>query len=297
MRFWALAGTWAVLWSGAFIATKTALDDGGPLTTVAIRCLGAGALLLALQPKRTWEMARRGMSGMLVVGALNNAGYLGLMAMALPNLPAAMAAIVTSLTPVTVLVLSSLRGAALRRAQWVGCLLGVAGVAGSGMVRLGDDGTSVAGIGQGIAAVACLVAGTVLTPRLVPAGSPVAATGVQSLAGGVLCLAGAIVLEGAPAATGQFVASQVYLVVGASMAGMTLWLMIIREFGAERAAVAHFLPPMVSMVLAMVILGEPVRLAAVVMCVPVAAGVYLATSGRRATASGAAGAPHPASGR
>lgn len=280
LRFLALAAAWSVIWSGAFVATKIAIADAGPLATVAIRTCAAGLILVAVAWRSSGGVPREGLRGLIIVGVLNNAGYLGLIAAALPHVSVGMAAILTSMIPIIVLVISALRGTALRAVQWAGAGLGLAGVVGSAVTRLGSGFTTPTGIAIGLIAVFCLVAGTVLTPRLVPAGNPWMSTGVQSLAGGLPLAVAAVAVgvAGRPLhMTPSFLAAAAYLIVVASVVGMTLWLHIIREFGPERAAVAHFLPPIVSIGLGALILGENPTPLAVAMCVPVAAGVYLAT--------------------
>ena len=205
----------------------------------------------------------------------------------MPNLSAGMGAIVTALTPLAVLVISSLRGRALLITQWIGCILGFLGVVGSAWTRLDSGETSWTGVGFSLGAVTCLVASTVLTPKLVPPGSPWLSTGIQSLAAGVPSLAVALLFESAPELTMRFLAAEIYLIFGASVLAMTMWLTLIRQAGPDRAAVAHFLPPLISIVLGAVLLGEDASPLALAMCVPVAIGVALATMRPRPRAAGA----------
>lgn len=277
LRLAALTLTWATLWSGAFVAMKVASDHAGAYTIVGIRCTIAGVIMIAAAWGARKALTRRGLAGTAVVGLLNNAGYLGLMATAMPNLSAGMGAIVTALTPLAVLVISSLRGRALLITQWIGCILGFLGVVGSAWTRLDSGETSWTGVGFSLGAVTCLVASTVLTPKLVPPGSPWLSTGIQSLAAGVPSLAVALLFESAPELTMRFLAAEIYLIFGASVLAMTMWLTLIRQAGPDRAAVAHFLPPLISIVLGAVLLGEDASPLALAMCVPVAIGVALAT--------------------
>lgn len=287
LRLAALPLTWATLWSGAFVAMKVASDHAGAYTIVGIRCTIAGVIMIAAAWGARKALTRRGLAGTAVVGLLNNAGYLGLMATAMPNLSAGMGAIVTALTPLAVLVISSLRGRALLITQWIGCILGFLGVVGSAWTRLDSGETSWTGVGFSLGAVTCLVAGTVLTPKLVPPGSPWLSTGIQSLAAGVPSLAVALLFESAPELTMRFLAAEIYLIFGASVLAMTMWLTLIRQAGPDRAAVAHFLPPLISIVLGAVLLGEDASPLALAMCVPVAIGVALATMRPRPRAAGA----------
>ena len=85
----------------------------------------------------------------------------------------------------------------------------------------------------------------------------------------------------------RFLAAEIYLIFGASVLAMTMWLTLIRQAGPDHAAVAHFLPPLISIVLGAVLLGEDASPLALAMCVPVAIGVALATMRPRPRAAGA----------
>lgn len=276
-RLTALALSWATLWSGAFVAMKTASDWAGPYTIVGIRTTVAGLIMVALTWSLRTTLTARGIRGLVIVGLLNNAGFLALMSTAMPNLSAGMAAIVVALTPIAVLIVSALRGRALQMTQWIGCVLGFGGVVGSAWTRLSTGETSWSGVGISLVAVACLVTATILTPVLVPPGNPWLSTGVQSLAAGLPSLAIAFIFEDPPTWNTPFIIAETYLIFGASILAMTMWLQLIRHAGPDRAAVAHFLPPLISVFMGALILGETISPLVLAMCVPVAAGVALAT--------------------
>lgn len=276
-RLIALTLTWATIWSGAFVAMKVASQSAGAFAIVGIRCTIAGAIMIAAAWGARKALTRSGVKGTIVIGILNNLGYLGLMASAMPYVSAGMAAIITALTPLAVLVISALRGRALLITQWIGCVVGFLGVVGSAWTRLDSGETQWRGILFALGAVACLVAGTVLTPKLVPPGSPWLSTGIQSLAAGIPALGLSLLFEDIPTFSTSFIVAEAYLILGASVLGMTMWLQLIREAGPDRAAVAHFLPPLISIALGALILGEAVSPLALAMCIPVAIGVALAT--------------------
>ena len=166
LRMGALTLIWATLWSGAFVAMKVATESAEAFTIVGIRCTVAGVVMIAAAWGARTALTRRGLAGTAVIGLLNNAGYLGLMATAMPHLSAGMGAIVTALTPLAVLVISALRGRSLLITQWIGCVLGFLGVVGSAWTRLDSGETDWLGVGISLGAVSCLVAGTILTPEV-----------------------------------------------------------------------------------------------------------------------------------
>lgn len=275
-RFLILAIVWAFLWSGAFVATKASLMEAGPYTTVAVRTVIAGILLLIVRAAFFRDLTFRAFVGFAVVGILNNVGYLGLIATALPQLSVGMAAILTSMTPILVLLIAGMASKGFRIAQVVGCFFGATGVIGSALSRLGND-SQLSAIVLGSIAVVCLVAGTMLTPKLISKNDPWFSTGMQSLLGGIPCLLLALSRENLPVVTPSLVGALAFLVFGATIGAMTIWLIMIHEFGPSTAAIAHFMPPMVSVFLGALILGEQVSTMSLLMCVPVALGVFLAT--------------------
>jgi len=277
MPFIVYSGLWATLWSGAFIATKTAINSAGPLFTVSIRCITAGILIQILTWKTTRKIPAKTIAGLILLGFLNNTGYLGLMAVALPSISTGTAAILTSTTPIVVMAFSSIQTGHYRWSQILGCVLGFLGVFGSAVSRIGSGDTSTFGIIIGVLAVLCLIFGTISTPRLATSGDIWTLTSIQSISGGVFCFVFALLLESLPNITVTFLFTQLYLVIGASVLGMTMWLKIIQKFGPVKAATAHFLPPVISIFLGAFLLNEKVTWPSVTMCVPVALGIFLIT--------------------
>lgn len=277
MPFIAYSGLWAMLWSGAFIATKTAIDSAGPLFTVSIRCITAGILIQIFTWKTTRKIPVKTIAGLVLLGLLNNTGYLGLMAVALPSISAGTAAILTSTTPIVVMAFSSIQTGRYHRSQVLGCILGFLGVFGSAVSRIGTGDTSAFGIIIGVLAVLCLIVGTISTPHMAPSGAIWTATSIQSISGGLFCFIFALLLEPQPSITITFFFTQLYLIIGASVLGMTMWLKIIQNFGPVKAATAHFLPPVISLFLGALLLNEKVTWFSAAMCIPVALGILLVT--------------------
>lgn len=287
----AVSVLWALLWAGAFVATKIALVHVDAAVVVSLRCESAGLLMLAF----TWRHLRRytfaELARIAVIGLLNFSGYLAIMAAALPHISAGLAAISSALTPLAVLTLTALVNRRIGLGQAAGVLIGLAGIVLSALGRLHSGQLSAVGVGLVLCAVACLTAATYLTPRLLPAGNPYFLTGWQAAVGTLPVSVIALAIGSPPALTGTFIACMAYLVVGASIIGMTLWLILIKGVGPQRASVAHFLPPIFGLALAAIVLREALTPMEVLAAVPVALGVFLAT---RPTPDGSAAASSPA---
>lgn len=277
----ALAVLWALLWAMAFITTKLALHHASPALVVGARCALAGLVVVALRWRRLRATNRSDLKRLTVVGLLNNTGYLGVIGFALPHLSAGMAAVLSSGTPLLVLGVGAFSGSGrLRRVHVAGLLLGITGIVLSAVDRLDVGAVTLGGVLLGVCAVVSLATGTLLTPRLVrPGVDPLLATGWQALTGAVPLLAlsaatGSLVPD---EALGALAGQILFLALGASVLGMTLWLLLIRRVGPGRASVAQFMPPLFSIALGAVILGEPVTALEILAVVPVALSTVLAT--------------------
>ncbi|HEX5326044.1 MAG TPA: DMT family transporter, partial [Acetobacteraceae bacterium] len=158
-----------LLWSSSFIAAKTGLRHLTPLLFVAIRMAACAAVLvlLMLLLRRSWRpLGGRRWLHCAIAGALVNA--VGLMAphVGLTLVAAAPLALVQSLTPLLTAALGVMvLREPLRAGQWLGMVLGLAGVAlvvglaaAESVVRL--DGLLLGGVG-----VLGLVAGTLYFGR------------------------------------------------------------------------------------------------------------------------------------
>ncbi|MEU4313074.1 DMT family transporter [Nocardia sp. NPDC024068] len=273
-----LATVWALLWAGAFLATQIALRDAGPAAVVGARCALAGLVLLALRIRLLHTLSPRSLLALGLLGLLNNIGYLLVMAWALPHLSVGMAAVLSACTPLLVQLGSAALGdARLSGTRLLGLLLGFGGIVVSALDRLGAGVITAAGIAAGAVAVGFLVVATVCTPRLVGDIDPYLATGWQALVGGVPMVVFAV-LSGGTVDFGPALAGAVlFLALGASVIGMSLWLLLIRRAGPAGASVAQFMPPLFGVALGALVLGEEVTVVEIAAVVPVAAGIVLAT--------------------
>lgn len=120
-----------LLWSTGFIAAKFALPYIEPFTLLLVRMLITMVLLfLLIQIMRTpWPSPRNALHQM-VVGSLIHAAYLGGVFAAIKlQMPAGVAALIVGLQPIlTALLAWLLLSNHLRISQWLGLLLGLAGV-------------------------------------------------------------------------------------------------------------------------------------------------------------------------
>lgn len=116
-----------VIWGSTYLVTTELLPDGYPLTASLLRALPAGLILLALSrqlPTGRWWIK------VFILGALNFSVFWWLLFVAAYRLPGGLAATVTSIQPLIVLMLAKLiLSNSIKPASVVAAIIGMAGVA------------------------------------------------------------------------------------------------------------------------------------------------------------------------
>ena len=241
------------LWSTGFIFTKLGIPYAEPLTFMAIRFAIVLPLMvgLALVMRAVWpSRAEAGHS--LVVGALLHGLYLGGVFIAFAEgVPAGVAALIVCLQPVlTATAVGAVLGEQVRPVQWLGLVLGLAGVAMVLWRKMGlDGGLEAEGslVGYGFAALSLLgiTASTIYQKRFCADVHPASGGVYQYAAAGVLVTAGAALTETwrvdftAP----EFLVSLFWLAVVLSIVTVWLLMIMIRRGAASKVASLFYLVP------------------------------------------------------
>ena len=256
-----------ICWGTNWLAVKVAVTQVSPLTFTTVRSLVSGLVMLALVDRRaTLALLSRAPFRMVAVALLTNTlTYSGLY-WGTGQAPSGLAAIVNNaLMPIGLLLF----GLAFHEERFslrrlAGIVIGAGGLALLFAHRAGGDyGPRVA---AGLAAVAlgtlayCL--GSIWSRPLVRNAPPMAVGALQMLIGGGLLAPFAWALErpdattlaalGAPAV----LASMVWLVVAGGVAGMTIYLRLIRDWGPTRAGMYAFVAPIIATAMGAAFLGE-----------------------------------------
>ena len=257
----------SIVWSSAFIAGAIALTDFDPFTLFTIRfllsallmlpiCLSCGGFRLSTHGDRI--AIRRG----LLLGVLNNALYLGLSFAALQTVRPQVVIVIVSCAPLATSLLSAWWGVEpLSPMKLLGAALGLVGVVVISGVASGVQ-VDIWGVLMAAGGMLAFASGTVFF-RGQGAGLPVLQANFwQSIAGAVALLPMAMVF-GQPLAvpsTATIIAIA-HLVLVVTIGGMSLWLVLIRISGASTASSYHLLNPFFGVLLAYLVLGEPLRMA------------------------------------
>ena len=242
------------IWGTTYLTTTQLLPAGRPLLAAVIRALPAGLVLVAVTrrlPEGSWWWRAT------VLGALNIGAFFALLFVAAYRLPGGVAAIIGASQPLLVAGLSS-RFLGERASPRLVAAAG-AGVAGVCLLvlRAGAalDGVGVAGA---FGAAGVMASGIVLSKRWPSPAPLLVTTGWQLVAGGLLVLPIALVIEGPPPAdlTTANLAGYAYLtIVGAALA-YALWFRGIGALSPTKVTFLGLLSPVVATALDWIVLGR-----------------------------------------
>ncbi|MFI5974919.1 EamA family transporter [Streptomyces sp. NPDC051452] len=259
----ALTALAPVSWGTTYAVTTEFLPPDRPLFTALARALPAGLILIAVTrvlPRGIWWVKAA------VLGALNIGAFFPLLFVSAYRLPGGMAAVVGSVGPLFVVGLSALLLG--QRPAGRTLVTGIAAAFGVSLVVLkGAGALDGLGVLAAVAATASMAAGTVLTKRWGrPDGvGPLALTGWQLTAGGLLIAPLALLAEGAPPALdGRAIGGYLYLALANTAIGYWLWFRGIGRLTAVQVGFLGPLSPLTAAVVGWAALGQaltPVQLA------------------------------------
>jgi drug/metabolite transporter (DMT)-like permease len=284
----------SVIWGLSFLSTKVAVAALPPMTIAAARFVVAVLLLLpiALALREDLRLALRDAPLMAAGGLFGVTVYFLCENNGIALLTASESSLVIATIPVlTMLVDRAVLKTRLGARSYAGAVLSFAGVALIVAPSIGGGSSSVEGFLYMGGAAACWVAYAMVTKPLSARYGGLNITFWQSVFGLVGCVPFALAESPAWRAPGPVVALNVlYLGVLCSAAGYLLYIVAMERLGAGTTSVFLNLVPVVSVAAAFFLLGE--RLGALTMAggAIAVAGVYLATTPGRSSATGGAAA-------
>ena len=279
-----------VVWGSTYLAIRWALETIPPFTMASLRYLVAGGVLLA------WVKARG--APRVTLGDLRPAFLTGGLMLLCGNggvvwaeqrIASGLAALLVAVEPLFIVLLAATLPQERRRPSGralVGVALGVVGV----VLLVGPAGGLGGGRADPWGAAAVLFAafawalGSLLSRHFAPPASPLQATALQMLAGGVL-LGGASGLAGewsrfSPSlVSGRSVASVAYLVVFGSLVAFTAYIWLLRAASPALVSTYAFVNPVVAVFLGWLLANEEVGLRTLVAAAVIVAAVVLITLG------------------
>jgi drug/metabolite transporter (DMT)-like permease len=267
----ALFATMCLVWGLTWWPTKVGAAHVPPILLAAARFTIAGVLLLAWARRDALAVPRSTWARLVATALLVNTGNYALLFWGIARAPTGLSAIVNFATiPVFSLLASRwLEGEPIGARRIAAIGLGAIGLALLFATRVrGAAGAAPAG-GDELAGLAAIALGTLLYCFGAVLSRPIAAilpvvslAGWQTLIGGVglvvLALAFEPVSEQHLRALARWptLPALVFLVGAGSLAGFTIYLRLLRDWGAVRAGLYAFVSPAIAVAVGVVVLGE-----------------------------------------
>jgi drug/metabolite transporter (DMT)-like permease len=267
-----------VLWSSGFVATKSVLRAAEPFTYLAIRMAIVVAImaLIAVIVRPRWP-DRVGIAHSAVAGLLVHGFYLGGTAIAIAHsIPAGLSALIPGLQPILTSTLANrFLGERVTALQWLGLLLGLAGVV---LILHERPMSGEAGLGwlaSGMSLIS-ITLGTLYQRRYCRDIDWRAGNLFQYIAVTVFFAVGAFLFEDRIVHwTTEFVLGLAWLVVVLSIGSIAVLYWLIRHSAATSVASLFYLVPAVTALMAYVLFGERLDAVAITGMIACAAAVFL----------------------
>jgi len=249
-----LAALTPIIFGTTYLLTTEFLPPGRPLLAGLMRSLPTGLALIIGSP----IPPRRWMARFFVLSVLYASGLFPLLFLAAYRLPGGVAAVINSLSPLLVVVISvPLLGTQIRGIQIIAGILGAAGV---GLLVLRSDARldAVGLIAMGGAAAMFSVA-TVLTKRWGrPEGmTAIGVTGWTFLFAGLTLLPVTLLVEGLPDhLSARNIGGLIYLVLISGIVAYALWFWGLQRLSASAVTFLTLLNPVAAALLGWVVLDQ-----------------------------------------
>ncbi|MBI2236420.1 MAG: DMT family transporter [Magnetospirillum sp.] len=277
-----MPAVFVLLWSTGFIGAKFGLPYAEPFTFLALRFALLLVILGIAVPalRAPWPSARLA-AHLAVSGVLVHGVYLaGVFGAIHRGVPSGLTALIVGLQPLlTAVVVGPVLGERVTPRQWLGFLLGLAGVAMVLSTRL--SGISFAGFGWdgvafALAALLGITAGTLYQKRFCTGMDLRSGTLVQYVAALVLLTPAALLFENLDIRWSlSFVFALGWLVLVLSLGAIMLLMTLIRLGEAAKVASLFYLVPPVTALMAFLLFDEALSPLALAGMAAAAAGVAL----------------------
>jgi probable blue pigment (indigoidine) exporter len=249
-----LAALTPIIFGTTYLLTTNFLPPGRPLLAGLMRSLPTGLALIIGSP----IPPRRWMARFFVLSVLYASGLFPLLFLAAYRLPGGVAAVINSLSPILVVVISvPLLATRIRSIQIIAGILGAIGVA--LLVLRSDARLDVVGLIAMGGAAAMFSVATVLTKRWGrPEGvTAIGVTGWTFLFAGLTLLPVTLLIEGLPDhLTARNIGGLIYLVLISGIVAYALWFWGLQRLSASAVTFLTLLNPVTAALLGWVVLDQ-----------------------------------------
>ena len=282
---WLRAMPWVfvLIWSTGFIVARYGMPHAPPMSFLAVRyalsilCFLPWIVLAGVK----WPTNRTQALHLAVTGMLMHAGYLGgVWAAVKAGMGSGLSSLIVGIQPVlTAIWLTSVGGQHVSRRQWLGLLLGFAGLVlvVSRKFGAGGPGDSANWLNLSFAVMAlfAITAGTLYQKRFVQPCDVRTANTVQLLAALVVTLPLALLETEAMRWNAELAGAMAWSVLGLTLGGSSLLYMLIQRGAAASVTSLMYLVPPCTALIAWLLFAEPITAVTIAGTALTAFGVSL----------------------
>ncbi|WP_026628228.1 DMT family transporter [Dyadobacter alkalitolerans] len=271
----------SILWSSASVATKFGVRSAAPLILANVRFFIAGILLLSfsylLSKDPSYRMPnKKEWKQLALFGFLNTTLYLGLYVYAMKFTAAGIGSLAVSVNPLIIVLLSAwwLKRHP-RTEEWLGIILGMAGVGVATYPLLADSYTTIEGITLLLISMIAVSAASVYYATVQWELPNLLINGWQVFLGGVFLLPVTLLFSDFSTTIwdGTFWFPVLWLSLAVSIIGLICWFYLLR-IDTVKASLWLFLCPLFGFFFAWWLMDEPVTTYTIVGTVLVIGGLY-----------------------
>jgi drug/metabolite transporter (DMT)-like permease len=276
----AMPMVFVLIWSTGFVVARYGMPHAPPMSFLALRYLLSVLCFLAwiAWARAAWPRSRAQWGHLALTGVLMHAGYLGgVWAAVKHGIGAGTVALIVGLQPLltALWVSGGTRGGHVTPRQWLGLLLGLAGVLLVVWHKLGGGELGVLNLALAAGALASITVGTLYQKRFVAPCDVRTANTIQLVAALLVTLPFAA-LETEPVVPHpELVGAMAWSVLVLTLGGSSLLYLLIQRGAATRVTSLLYLVPPCTAVLAWWLFGEVLTVAAVGGVVLTVCGVAL----------------------
>ncbi len=286
MRALFMGLSFVVMWSSAFTSARIAVAYMSPLLLLSVRFLISGliAMTVARLLGQRIVLCAKQWGAVVLFGLLQNGVYLGANFVAMQWIEAGLAAIIASLLPLLVAVLSRvILKERLPRMGVLGLFSGLAGV----VIIMGSrlsGGADLAGVLLAFLGVGALALATLLVRGATSSGNVLMVVGLQMLVASAALFPVSLAFETWHIMwSWQLLAAFTYTTLVPGVMATLVWFMLVQRIGATRAASYHFLNPFLGVAVAALVVGESLSLQDMLGVVVITAGIIMVQLSKRST--------------
>ncbi|RDK11097.1 DMT family transporter [Cupriavidus lacunae] len=266
---WVASMPWlfVLIWSTGFIVAKYGMPYAEPMTFLFLRFAGVLVLMVPFVVLARVPLPRlpgtaatdwRAVGHIAVAGLLLQAGYLGGVWAAIKlGMPAGVSALIVGMQPILTAAIATRMGERIGARQWLGLLLGIAGVALVVANKLGASGLTPASLALAGGALLSITVGTVYQRHFCPVFDLRMGSVIQFAAAALACVPFMFLFETRVVQwNAAMLGALAWSVVALSIGAISLLFLLIRQGAATKVSSLMYLTPPTTAVMAWLLFGE-----------------------------------------